>query len=568
MLATPSNNIHVAPTRTFADPGWQETLPVMLFAVLIYGYLFGYATLNPANVAWMMQGDPAQHYLGWQFFRHEPWQWPLGRIARAGYPAGTTIVFSDAIPLLALALKPFSEFLSSEFQYFGLWILSCYLLTGLFAQRLMGWFTPHPALRILGACLFILSPPMLMRGYGHEALMAHWLLLAAIHAYLAAWSPRKWLLLLVTAALTHPYLLLMVLGLWFASIIPRQQPLRASAWQAGGKQILRILPPLLLVMLAAGYLKPGGGGVAGEGYGFFSMNMLALIQPDFIGSASRLIGDIGVATTGQYEGYIYLGAGMLLLGLIASLACASRKLHPAATAMPADTSLALRNIWPLLAVALIFWSLALSNHVTLGPYHLFTVPLPASLHTALSTFRASGRLGWPLFYLLNLIILASIVRRWNYRPALALLSLALLLQVVDLSAKYKALRSFIHARSHWTTPLQSSDWSHWSANAQRLMLLTPPAQTAQIYLPFAHLATRYHLATNAAHTARANEAQLARVVQEMRQSLTQGQPDPRTLYILPAGETWPALPPVLRAQLKTQDGYTVLPPVSAMPPTP
>jgi hypothetical protein len=176
----------------------------MLFGVLIYGYLFGYATLNPANVAWMMQGDPAQHYLGWQFFRCEPWQWPLGRINSYGYPAGTTIVFSDAIPLLALAFKPFNALLGSEFQYFGLWILSCYLLTGLFAQRLMGWFTPHPWLRMLGACLFILSPPMLMRGYGHEALMAHWLLLAAMHGFLAAWSPRKWLLLLVTAALTIP----------------------------------------------------------------------------------------------------------------------------------------------------------------------------------------------------------------------------------------------------------------------------------------------------------------------------------------------------------------------------
>lgn len=565
MHTTASNITLAAPSHAQA---WQETLPTMLFGVLIYGYLFGYATLNPANVAWMMQGDPAQHYLGWQFFRCEPWQWPLGRINSYGYPAGTTIVFSDAIPLLALAFKPFNALLGSEFQYFGLWILSCYLLTGLFAQRLMGWFTPHPWLRMLGACLFILSPPMLMRGYGHEALMAHWLLLAAMHGFLAAWSPRKWLLLLVTAALTHPYLLLMVLGLWLASITPRQQPLRASAWQAGGKQILLILPPLLLVMLAAGYLKPGGGGVAGEGYGFFSMNMLALIQPDFIGTqhgASRLIGNIGVATAGQYEGYLYLGAGMLLLGFVASLACASRKLRPAATAMPADNSLALRNTWPLLMIAFAFWCLALSNQITLGPYHLANVPLPASLHTALSTFRASGRLGWPLFYLLNLILLGGIVRHLAYRPALALLSLALLLQVVDLSAKYKALRNFIHARSHWETPLKSPAWSRWAADAERLILLTPPAETAQIYLPFAELAARRHLATNAAHTARANEDQLTQDVQQTRQALTQGRADPRTLYILPAAQAWPSLPAALQARISTQDGYAVLPPA---PPTP
>ncbi len=38
--------------------------------------------LDPREVGWAMHGDWQVHFLGWQFFRHEPWQWPPGAIRK------------------------------------------------------------------------------------------------------------------------------------------------------------------------------------------------------------------------------------------------------------------------------------------------------------------------------------------------------------------------------------------------------------------------------------------------------------------------------------------------------
>uniref|UniRef100_UPI00258B0261 DUF6311 domain-containing protein n=1 Tax=uncultured Pseudomonas sp. TaxID=114707 RepID=UPI00258B0261 len=51
-----------------------------LCGVLVFYRYTGGAILDPTRVGWLMAGDPAQHWLGWQFFRGTPlWQWPLGR---------------------------------------------------------------------------------------------------------------------------------------------------------------------------------------------------------------------------------------------------------------------------------------------------------------------------------------------------------------------------------------------------------------------------------------------------------------------------------------------------------
>ena len=82
----------------------------------------------------MYQDDPATHFLGWHFFRNEPWHLPLGLNWAYGMEMSSSIVYTDSIPLLALIFKPFSNYLPTLFQYTGLWILICFALQGTF-----GW---------------------------------------------------------------------------------------------------------------------------------------------------------------------------------------------------------------------------------------------------------------------------------------------------------------------------------------------------------------------------------------------------------------------------------------------
>lgn len=546
------------PSTNNNTPGTIEILVAAIFATLFYNYVLGRFPLNPLSVQWMLAGDPAQHYLGWYFYRNEGWSWPPGRIEGFGLPGGSSVARTDSIPLLAMILKPFSPWLPESFQYFGLWMLACFILNGYFGLRLMSHATQRPLLRLLGALFFILSPPLLFRAHGHESLMAHWLLLAGMDTYLRGWSGRSWAQWSIVAALCHPYLLLMVLGLMAASAadalwIGRTRLLGKLAMECGA-----IGAGVFLALWLAGYLI--GGGAANEGYGYFSMNILALFDPialfDPAFKASRFLMQHAFHPDfipyGQYEGYLYLGLGMLSLAIMAA------GIYLATPGTNAKS--VVWKYWPLASAALVFWLLALSNKIMLGQLHLVTIPLPELLRKALSVFRASGRLGWPLFYLLNLVVLAIIVRRLPYRRALIVLALGLLLQFADQTTKYKEFKNLYRQRLAWESPLKSPEWDRLAVGASRLVILPPHQPMEQIYIPFAYFAARHRLATNAAHLARSAADSAETYGKQLAERLANGEHDPTVLYVFPDAAGPDILPSNLRSRVIQLDGYHVLPP--------
>ena len=81
---------------------------------------------------------------------------------------GSSIVFSDSIPLLALALKPFSAWLPASFQYFGAWIAACFVLQAWFGWKLLRLFVSDRWLALLGVAFFAISPVFAARLWGHS----------------------------------------------------------------------------------------------------------------------------------------------------------------------------------------------------------------------------------------------------------------------------------------------------------------------------------------------------------------------------------------------------------------
>jgi hypothetical protein len=80
---------------------WVFLVP-LLVGTIGYLVIVGPRVLDPANVAWLGEGDPLTHYLGWEFFRDSPLTMPLGRNPRYGLEIGSSIIYSDSIPLLAI----------------------------------------------------------------------------------------------------------------------------------------------------------------------------------------------------------------------------------------------------------------------------------------------------------------------------------------------------------------------------------------------------------------------------------------------------------------------------------
>ena len=140
------------------------------------------------------------NYLGWLFFRDAAWHLPLGANPAYGLPLGSSVVYSDSIPLLALAFKPFSSLLSPTFHYFAFWILTCLMLQAAITFKLMQRITHDFILCCLGALFFALSPVMLSRLDGHFPLLAHWLLLwGLLLCFAKDFKAAQWVVLLCLA---------------------------------------------------------------------------------------------------------------------------------------------------------------------------------------------------------------------------------------------------------------------------------------------------------------------------------------------------------------------------------
>jgi hypothetical protein len=190
---------------------------------------------------------------------------------------------------------------------------------------------------------------------------------------------------------------------------------------------LLVFVPALLLLVAFGLFDQGGVGTVTHRFGFYSMNLLSPFWPASSGlfSATGLYvftrGSIG-ATGGQYEGYNYLGAGVLLLLVISTL----RHAHAIAGLV--------RRYWLVAATLLFFAAWAISNHVYFGPFLLFSYPVPDLLErTVLGWFRGSGRFFWPVTWTLAALALVGVLAAFRGRRLIAILAIAVVLQWVDLS---------------------------------------------------------------------------------------------------------------------------------------
>ena len=151
---------------------FEKWLPWTLAAVVaavIFQISYGLSALGPSNINWLMtvRHDWGTHYLGWAFYKNEPWHFPLGRVDGYNYPVGTNVGFTDSIPLLAIFFKLFAPLLSSDFQYFGLWLFVCHLLAAYFTIRLFRLFEINWMVTAAASIFVAASPVLLYRGIFH-----------------------------------------------------------------------------------------------------------------------------------------------------------------------------------------------------------------------------------------------------------------------------------------------------------------------------------------------------------------------------------------------------------------
>lgn len=143
--------------------------------------IYGFKVMDVQYVDWLMTGgDTTQHYLGWVFFRNSPWHFPIGLVDGLAYPALTSVMYTDSIPLFSLFFKLLSPILPETFQFFGIWGIMAFMLQGGISSLIIYKIKASMPVALIGSVFFIISPPVLQRMYGHTALAGHFMILLPI----------------------------------------------------------------------------------------------------------------------------------------------------------------------------------------------------------------------------------------------------------------------------------------------------------------------------------------------------------------------------------------------------
>ncbi len=397
---------------------WQSYLLALLMAVLLIWFLFTSDFLK-GHAAFFETLDPGQHLSGWLFYRYDQWRFPLTYTQKLNYPQGVSIVMTDSIPLAAVILKIFRQWLPQGFQYFGWWHALAYLLQAFSAAALIRVLGFKSLLATFVAVGFALLVPELTLRFPHTSLLTQGLIMLAFCAYFSGMKEEKLIsysvilvLISIISLLIHPYLFAMTYPIYLVFLI--DWGFRQKEFKYCFISFLFSLIILLVTFTVFGYFNVHGA----EGFGLFSMNLLAPV----CGGKFSLPCTYG--TTGQYEGYNYLGLGLILILIIVF-------------AVQIKWFMSLPKRFPALTILMVLFLLfAISNKIYFGPYKIMEIKFSTRMVHIISVFQGSGRFFWPVGYLLLFVAIVGLLRWQNQTAAAFILLSCLLLQWLDVQNNF------------------------------------------------------------------------------------------------------------------------------------
>ena len=542
----------------------SDFLPIG-FGLLAFFLVAGPFILDSRNIQWLGGNlDPAQHYLGWALFQEGPWTFPIGLNPHNGLSFSNSIVFSDSLPLFAILFKSLRYFLSQPFQYFGLWTLLCFVLQAWFAWKLLGLISESNWLKFFGLGLFLFAPPMLARVGLWTSLASHFLILAAIYLNLRPGQINRifyWTLLIFIAALVHFYLLAMVLVLWIASLLDTFFIKKTFCIRNLVAEISIGIFTLILTLWQAGYFSVESGSGKAGGYGTFRLNLLTLFDSR---EWSYILPNISMQIDFS-NGFNYLGLGALI-GLIFIFLDYIRKLIFSSIGtshkVSRGVSLGFKKYPFLYVIFTLMTIFAITNVVAIGTWQ-YVFPLPEPIISAASLLRASGRMFWPVFYFILLLIINYIQKNFSKNLAIILLGMLCIIQIVDTSAGWRPIRySLVHERyPNSQSPLVNPVWNDFGTQYKKLERY-PVQNQSEDWQIFASFAAQHAMGTNSVFLARFDELKLRQANERVNRALRSGSLDNKVLYVI---DLWKENPIPLQFNpekdvLARIDGYNVLAP--------
>ena len=435
----------------------KSDIPVLLLSFLI-GIIFtvfflGISNIGLTNTEWFNSYDLKSDLLAFKFFVKDIWRFPVGLNPNYGEILNS-IVFSGAVPILSIISKIFRSILPQDFHFFSIWIFICFSFQFFFGYKIIYYLTKNKLYSFFSGIFFLLSPTFIYRLDLHLSLGAHWLILN--YLYLDINKNQKYLfikkvILISISSLVHFYftIILIILNIFFSFF---DNALRISS--NFFKENLVIISFLVLIMYIVGYFHIPATDSLGYGYGYYKSNLLSLIDPsssEISTSWSTILPDIS-NTIGEHEGFAYLGFGIIIL-LIYLIIKNIKKIK-------------IYNInFKYLSVCIFLFLLALSNNIDFGKINLVNLNLPNFIYAPLSIIRASGRLIWPIYYIILIFTFYKLYQTETQKHFIIIL-IILSIQIYDF---YKSINvKFINPKINYSNNLPNDIWNFISKNYENI----------------------------------------------------------------------------------------------------
>lgn len=496
-----------------------QLLPLVIGAGSFF-LVAGFGPIASQNIGWLTTLNPDQimHYLGWAFYRFSPWESPLGTMSNYGLDigtpnaVGTTTVYTDSIPLVAILFKALNPILPTPFQYLGLWLLLCLSLQSYFGWKLGLLITKNNISALLIACLFTFSPILIWR-FMHASHVAHFLILAAL---LLIFNRDKkfnhywWACLLCLSTLINFYIFVMLFALWLSDSLDCLLVQKNISFQKTMLTILVFCIVIPVCMWQAGYfVNIKQGSVASGHFGMYQMNLLAPITSHgwsyILPNIPNVPIPYGSWVNNSIENFMYFGAGVLLLFVAA------------AASYPIKTSITpnIRNHFFLITCSCVLFIFSLSHNIQVGPFE-FHLPIPEKLASLFSIFRSSARMFWPVYYLLIFGLINILAKAVSEKKFQALITLAVVIQVIDTSAGWIPLRNTLNSSnsSQFQSYLKAPFWNQ-AAKYYSSVLGVPVSNLSTLWPVIPQYAEKNGLSTNVAYVSRDSQSQTNIINQEI-----------------------------------------------------
>ena len=460
-------------------------------------YLLGPNHISPLNSEWLFSGDLSTYQLGWQFFKLDEWRFPLGINPNYGIYLNSSVVFSDSIPLFAIFFKIFKNFLPSEFQYFSIWILVCVYLQLFFSFKIIYKITNDLLYSAISSLFFGIATIFIHRSGIHLSLFGQWIILSFFYVELLDKNKFYYKSLIILLSITiHFYFTIILLIIFFIEKVIdyfRNKKLIKNILI----QTLIVLFTSLFLMYIIGYFSLNLDDGLGWGYGYYNFNLNSFFNPVGQTNISEVIWSNFLTKrefqNGQIEGFSYLGLSGFIFLIIFLFNMFNKK-----------NNIIYSNI-KIFTICMIFLILSTSNNIYFDQTSIIKIPLNNIFYAISSSIRASGRLIWPIYYLIFIVGIIFIYQNFQKKISLLIILILLLVQIVDISKglnQYKLGKQYDQKNNQIF--IKDKIWKDLSTNYDQIRLLEPQNQSKIYHLLSKALFKEKFLKTDIVYLARTN----------------------------------------------------------------